>query len=136
MTVETAAHDHGLVGAVLISAADMGDWSGLGADKIAAIMQDLMESLAGVTAKSMADEVVANAAAFRFSSAAAGLAQTPMLVLSANDGVARETDALVAELRAKGNQRITSIHADTDHNWSDKRIFLESTIIAWLGTLQ
>jgi pimeloyl-ACP methyl ester carboxylesterase len=136
VTVETAAHDHALLGAVLISAADMGGMSGMGADKLVALMQDNMETLAGVTAKSMADEVVANAATFRFASAVDGLVHTPMLVLSANDGLAPGTDALVAELRAKGNQRITAIHADTDHSWSDKRIFLESTIITWLGTLQ
>lgn len=36
----------------------------------------------------------------------------------------------------EGNQRITSIHADTGQNWSDKQIFLEGAIITWLGTLQ
>jgi hypothetical protein len=85
--VETAAHDHALLGAVLISAADMGGMFGMSSDRLAALMQDNMESLTGVTAKSMADEVVANAATFRFASAVDGLAHTPMLVLSANDGL-------------------------------------------------
>jgi uncharacterized protein len=136
VTVLTAAHDHRLLGAVLISAADMGAMAHAGREKALAEMKDDMESLAGVTAESMTDEVEAHAADFAFSSAISGLNGTPLLVLSANDGLAPQTDGLVKALRARGNDRITAIHADTDHGWSDHRIFLESTIIDWLGKLQ
>jgi hypothetical protein len=30
---------------------------------------------------------------------------------------------------------VTVIHADTDHAWSDHRIFLEIQVINWLATL-
>ena len=135
VTVHVASHDHGLIGAILISAADMGNMTGLPREKIVALMADNMETLAGVTPDSMADEVIANAKAFNFNSAVEGLSMTPLLVLSANDGLAPATDALVTSVRAKGNKNITAIHTDTDHGWSDHRIFLESTIITWLGTL-
>ena len=59
-----------------------------------------------------------------------------MLVLSSNDGLAPGTDALVKVLQAKGNKDITAVHADTDHSWSDHRIFLETQVINWLGSLQ
>jgi pimeloyl-ACP methyl ester carboxylesterase len=136
VTVHTAAHDHALLGAILISAADMGAMGAMPREKIVATMADNKEALAGVTAQSMADEVAANARAFNFAGAADGLARTRLLVLSADDGLAPGTDALVKTIEEKGNKNVTAIHAATDHGWSDHRIFLESTIITWLGTLQ
>jgi hypothetical protein len=99
-------------------------------------MADDMESLAGVTAESMADEVIANAKAFELVNTAAGLVQTPLLVLSADDGLAPASDMLVKAIGADGGTRVTAIHAATDHGWSDHRIFLETTIINWLGQLK
>ncbi len=136
VTAHVAAHDHALIGAILISAADMG----AGVDirpraEIVAMMKDDMESLAGVTAESMADEVIAHAREFRLSNTVDGLAQIPVLVLSADDGLAPMTNALVKEITAKGSKKVTAIHIATDHSWADHRIYLESTIINWLATL-
>lgn len=136
VTVHTASHDHGLLGAILISAADMGGMAGMPRERVVAMMADDKESLAGVTAESMADEVIANAKAFAFAGAVDGLSTTSLLVLSANDGLAPSTDALVKAVTAKGNKSVTAIHADTDHGWSDHRIFLEAAIISWLATLR
>jgi pimeloyl-ACP methyl ester carboxylesterase len=135
VTVLAAAHDHALAGAILISAADMGAMGGIAHDKLLALTSDNMEGLAGATPDSLANELAQNSERFRFSSAATGLKDTRLLVLSANDGLAPQTDALVQVLQASGNKTITAIHADTDHSWSDHRIFLESTIIEWLATL-
>jgi len=55
-----------------------------------------------------------------------------MLVLSANDGLAPLTDALVKAIKAGGGHRVTAIHAATDHGWSDRRICLENSVIAGL----
>jgi len=136
VTVHTAAHDHALVGAILISAADMGSMAMQPREKVVALMTDNMESLTGVTDESMADEVIANAKAFQFSSDVAGLSQTPLLVLSANDGLAPSTDVLVKQVVAEGNQNVKAIHIATDHGWSDHRIFLEATVINWLAQLK
>lgn len=136
VTVLTAAHDHGLAGAILISAADMGYMSEMPHDKLVAEMADNMEGLAGVTAESMAKEAEMNAQAFRFANAVPGLTELPLLVLSANDGLAPQTDALVQAIQAKGGKKVKAIHAATDHGWSDHRIFLESKIIEWLAGLR
>jgi pimeloyl-ACP methyl ester carboxylesterase len=136
VTVHTAAHDHALVGAILISAADMGAISGMQREKVVALMADNKETLAGVTAESMADEVTVNAKAFGFSNAVAGLTQMPLLVLSADDGLAPETDALVKAVEANGGKKVTAIHVATDHLWSDHRILLESTILNWIAGLK
>jgi pimeloyl-ACP methyl ester carboxylesterase len=130
----TAGHDHGLIGAILISAADMSRLDG-DPRKVVAEMADDMESLNGVTAQSMADELQANAKAFRLGNAAAGLGQIPLLVLSSDDGLAPQTDALVHTIEANGGQKVTAIHVATDHGWSDHRIALQSTILKWLTGL-
>jgi uncharacterized protein len=134
VTAKTASHDHALAGAILISAADMGAMGGLTREKVIAMMADDRESLA-TSAESMADEVIANSKAFGLDNTVAGLSQTPLLVLSADDGLAPGTDKLVKAIAAQGGQKVTAIHAATDHSWSDHRIFLESTIITWLTGL-
>jgi hypothetical protein len=137
VTVRVAAEDHELLGAVLFSAADMGAiGGGMSRAKVVALMADDKEALAGVTSESMADEVIQNAKAFGFGSAAQSLTQTPLLVLSADDGLAPTTDALVKAIQANGGHKVTSIHVKTDHVWSDQRILLESTIINWLAGLK
>ena len=136
VTALTAARDHGLIGAILISAADMGRLGDMPHDKAVALMADNMEALAGVTAESMADEIRRHAAEFKFQNAAAGLAKTPLLVLTADDGLAPDADALVQAIKVGHGDQVTTIHVATDHGWSDHRIALESTIITWLGGLQ
>jgi pimeloyl-ACP methyl ester carboxylesterase len=79
VVAHTAAHDHALIGAILISAGDMGRLGEEPPDRLVADMADNMEALSGVTAQSMADEDRANAKAFRMENAAAGLTQLPLL---------------------------------------------------------
>jgi len=136
VTANVAAHDSALLGAILISAADMSALPQRATrDRVVAEMADDMESLAGVTAESMADDLIANAKGHEFATTVDGLAKLPVLVLSSNDGLAPATDALVKALQTKGDKSVTVIHADTDHGWSDHRIFLESQVITWLATL-
>ena len=83
VVAHTAAHDHGLIGAALISAADMGRLGELPRDRLLAGTADNMESLSGVTAENVTDELQAHAKDFRLESAAAGLSQMPLLALTA-----------------------------------------------------
>ena len=94
-----------------------------------------MESLAGVTAEAMAAELEANSKTFGLENAAEGLTRAPLLALTADDGLAPDTDTLVKAIEAKGGHKVKAIHVATDHSWSDRRIFLESTVITWLATL-
>jgi acetyl esterase/lipase len=133
VTALTAAQDHAIIGAILISAADMGRSGSQPHDPLVADMADDMESLNGVTAESMAAELTANAQAFRMENAAAGLAQIPLLALTADDGLASDSTALVSAIAAKGGHQTTVKHFATDHSFSDHRIALESEIINWLA---
>jgi acetyl esterase/lipase len=135
VTALTAAHDRGIVGAILISMADMSRYGGATRTAVTHSMADDMESLAGVTAESMADELLANAPKWRVVDGASGLARLPLLVITSDDGLAPGSDALVTAVRAKGNGAVTMVHYATDHGYSDKRIALEAAIIEWLDRL-
>jgi len=135
VTVLTAAKHPELLGAVLISAADMGRLGGMPRDRLVSVMADNMEALAGVTAESMADDLIAGAPEWGIGQAAEGLGQMPLLVLTANDGLAPAVAPLVEQLRASGNTHVTTVHQPTDHSWSDKRIALAAAVITWLERL-
>ncbi len=135
VTAMTAEHDKDILGAILISAANMGKVGKIPRAELIALSADSMESLAGVTAESMADELAQNAAAADWDKDAAGLAKTPLLALTSDDGLAPHVDALTAAIRAGGGKHVTTVHVATDHSWSDKRIRLESAVISWLNAL-
>ncbi len=137
VTALTAAHDKGLLGAALISAANLGARGAMPRDVLAKAMLDNgMETLAGTSAEIMADELIANKERFNFLQAAPQLAGTRLLVLSSDDGLAPGTDALMAGISASGGNKVKAVHVATDHSWSDKRIRLQTEIINWLATLK
>jgi pimeloyl-ACP methyl ester carboxylesterase len=136
VVAHTASHDHGLLGAVIISAGDMGGLGELPVEKVVALMADDMESLAGVTADSMAREVRERSKEFLMLNSADGLVATPLLAITSDDGLAPQTDALVKAIEAKGGHKVTAMHMATDHSYSDHRIALESAVIEWLGGLR
>lgn len=135
VTVNTAAQDSGLIGFATISAGDMSTIAAAPLETRAKLMADNMESLAGVTAQSMAQDVADNASKYPFSKAAPTLANTPYLALTSDDGLAGHTDALVKAIRAEGGTKVTTAHAPTDHGWNDHRIALEALVITWLQGL-
>lgn len=134
-TARAAAADSTLLGAILISPADMG---GLGkrprADVIKAALGN-SETLA-TSAEKMADELMAHADAFALTQTAPGLAKIPVLVLTADDGGVGRADALVAAIRAHGGTHVRTQHFTTDHAWNDSRLALQSAIIKWLEQFQ
>lgn len=134
-TALTAAHHPELFGVVLISAADMGREGKDSRARVVHGMSENMESLAGVTAESMADELAANGARWRLGGATQGLARLPLLVLTANDGLAPVNDSLADAVRTLGDRAVTTMHGNTDHSWSGMRIALESDVINWLDQL-
>jgi len=136
VTALTAGRDHGLRGAILISAADFGMIGAAPRKDVVALMDDNRETLADVTPESMADETMAHAKEFGFATVADGLSQLPLLVLSADDGLAPQTDKLIEDIRARGGKQVTAIHVATDHVWSDHRIYLQTTILEWLAKLK
>ncbi|WP_293905512.1 alpha/beta hydrolase [Phenylobacterium sp.] len=133
VTALTAGSDPGVLGAVMISAADMGMASYTPLSQRLDIARNDMESLAGVTADSMAQEV-GTLGPYTFAAAAPGLAKLPLFVLTSDDGLAPMSDALVTTIRKAGG-KVTTLHVATDHGWNSARIRLEMEILNWLATL-
>ena len=135
VTAMTAEHDKAIIGAILISAANMGKVGTIPRAELVALSADSMESLAGVSAESIADDLAQNAAVSDWNTNAASLAATPLLALTSDDGLAPQVDALATAIKAKGGNKVTAVHVATDHSWSDKRIRLQSEVINWLAAL-
>jgi pimeloyl-ACP methyl ester carboxylesterase len=135
VTVTTAAHHPDLAGVVTISAGDMAGLAAAPQSVRVKEMADNMESLAGVTAESMAEDVT-SMTRYPMTGAAAGLVRTPYLALTSNDGLAANTDALVAAIRAKGGTEVSEQHMATDHSWSDHRVALQVAVLTWLEQLR
>jgi pimeloyl-ACP methyl ester carboxylesterase len=135
VTLMTAAHDTGLIGAAAISPGDIGLIGKLPRDAAMKRFEDTgLETLATNSAKE-ADEAIARSDAYDFVNTAPGLKRLPLLLLTSDDGLRGPADALGASIRKQGGGKVVEVHVATDHSWSDARIRLESEIIRWLDTL-
>ena len=133
----TAAHDKGLMGAVMISAGNLGMIGRLPREQVVKLMRENgQEALAATSPEIMADEMIANKDAFDFAKAAPRLIDTNLFVLSSDDGLAFMSDELSNAIKAAKGAKLKTLHVATDHSWSDSRIRLESEIIDWLATLK
>lgn len=90
-----------------------------------------LSALRGCTVDGLAEEVFSRAADWSFAALAPHLPALPMLIITSDDGLAHDIDAL-ASIRAPGGSMITSVHMATDHVYSDHRIALQSAVVAWL----
>lgn len=135
VTAMVAGKDNGLLGAGLISAANMGVARNLDRPGLIAMARENSETLAGTSPELMADELLTGREAFDFLQAAPGLARKSVLILSSDDGLAPQTDALARAIVAAGGKRLTMVHVATDHGWSDSRIKLQAQMIRWLQGL-
>jgi len=137
VTALTAAHDKNLLGAAMISAANLGAFGKAPRDQLAAGMKaNGQEALAGTSPEIMADELIAKGDAFDWLKAAPALATTNLFILSSDDGLAPGTDALAKAIQDGGGTKVKTLHVATDHSWSDARIRLQAEVLGWLETLK
>ena len=47
----------------------------------------------------------------------------------------RARDAFAAALRNAGDARVTTVHFDTDHSYSDQRTALSEAVLQWLANV-
>jgi pimeloyl-ACP methyl ester carboxylesterase len=115
VTAYGGADEPGVVALGLISAANMGRMAGLPRAARVKLVQDNFETLARTSPETLADELGEKSAEFDFLTRAPALARMPLLVLTSNDGLAGQGDALVAAVRAAGGSQVTTAHVATDH---------------------
>lgn len=94
-----------------------------------------MAPLNGCTPDGLAREVSAHAAQWAFTAQAPALKDRNVLIVTADDGLAGMNDAFAAALRKAGDAHVTTQHFATDHSYSDKRLELSQTVLAWLAGL-
>lgn len=133
VTSQVGGSDPDVAGAVLISAADMGRLGAAPESQRLATARSNMETLAGVTPESMAQEI-ATLGASSFAAAAPGLTKHPLLVLTSDDGLAPMAEALVMDVKQRGG-KVRVVHVATDHGWNTARIRLQTEVLAWLAGL-
>jgi acetyl esterase/lipase len=142
MAASAAAHNPQVAGAVLISA-----WN-IGADyesrrhagaKPANLEKEAksLESdgnlvpLSGTSGEALAREIRDHQHDLNFNNLAPAIAQRPVFIITANDGLAPADDALAEALRNAGDTHVTERHWDTDHSYSDKRAELIQAVLDW-----
>ena len=135
VAAKTIARDPKLLGAALISAADVGAIGTQPRTAVLDLLADTRETLAA-TAAGMAAEMIAHKTAFALTPDAPALAKARLFVLTSEDGFAPEMDALVGAVRKAGGTQVKTLHVATDHTWSDHRIALQAAIMDWLATLK
>jgi pimeloyl-ACP methyl ester carboxylesterase len=99
-------------------------------------IDDLGNSLVGADAESLAREVEQGGADWDLLKLAPKLATRPLLTVWADrGGLAESNKALADAIQAAGAKQLTTAHFPTDHPFSDHRIALSRTVVAWLETL-
>jgi pimeloyl-ACP methyl ester carboxylesterase len=141
MAAHAAAYDPSIVAVALISAWNLGGEAATlktesdRAQEIKGLAEN-MESLTGCTPDSLMAEALAHPIAWNFVTYAPALATRPLLLITADDGNAPDSQALAAAVRQAGGSAVTEVHFPTDHPYSDHRIALQAAFIRWLEALE
>jgi uncharacterized protein len=141
MAAHSCANDKAIIGAVLISAWNIGGEvadvkTGAQQSQEIASFADSMESLVGCTPGELFSEAVAHKSEWNFITYAESLASRPLLVVTSDDGNAPDSYALMSAMGKAGAKAVTEVHFPTDHLYSDHRIALQAAVIRWLEALE
>ena len=137
VTAWTAAKDSGLLGAVMVSAADLGgagQFAKVNRPAIVDFMNTSHDGLNDTDGERMTDELIAHPE-WAFSALAPQLKDKRLLVLYGDDFVTANSVDLIKGVKAAGGARLEVAHVATDHSWSDHRIALQTLVIDWLQGL-
>jgi uncharacterized protein len=142
MAASAAAHNAQVAGAVLISAWNIGaDYEStrrtgsehpsieMEAKSLAA--DNNLLPLSGTSGEALAREIYEHKQALNFLNLAPAIAPRPVLVVTANEGLAPADHELVEALQKAGDTHVTEQHWDTDHSYSDRRPELANKILEW-----
>jgi pimeloyl-ACP methyl ester carboxylesterase len=145
MAAYGGSHDGRVEAIGVISGADFGAGEmaaspGLGEERAVSglaprLAAEGMAPLSGCTPEGLAREVWTHRGEWGFANVGAGIGARPILLVTSDDGLAPTAKSLADALRQSGNKQITERHFATDHAYSDQRIGLEETVLAWLATL-
>jgi pimeloyl-ACP methyl ester carboxylesterase len=92
---------------------------------------DNLLPLSGTSGLALAREIKDHAQELNFLKLAPSIAPRPVLVITANDGLAQSDHSLVEALRKAGDSHVTEQHWETDHSYSGERQDLSNLILDW-----
>jgi pimeloyl-ACP methyl ester carboxylesterase len=98
-------------------------------------LDDLGNSLVGADPETLTSEIERGGESWDLVTLAPKLAERRVLTVWADRGLAGSNQALAEALRNAGAKQLSTQHFPTDHAFSDHRIALSRTVVAWLETL-
>lgn len=135
IALQTLAHDKALLGAALISPADLALIAKPGRDAALAFVLDDRESIAETSTEDLADEMMAHIDDWQMAAQAAQLRDRRLLVLYSHDAFHSHALSLIEALKTAKSKGLMAAYTATDHAWSDHRIALQAQVINWLESL-
>jgi len=135
ITLKTYARDKGLLGAALISPADLTLIAKAGRDAALAFVADDRESIAETSTEDLADEMMAHIDDWSMTAQIPQLTDRRLLVLYSHDAFQADALSLIEPLKAAKSKGLTAAYTATDHAWSDHRIALQAQMLNWLDSL-
>jgi len=136
-----AAHDPQVMATALISAVDPAFLAALPRKTATqAIDQNIggplgLHVLAGASADALAEEMVAAGKSWGFAQDAKAISGRPLLIVTADDGYASQSQALADTVETKDGAQVQILHLSADHSYSGARIALEAALLRWLENL-
>lgn len=138
-TAMVGADDPAIAGIILLDAWNVGATAAQvrpegaqGRDDAIASLDDLGHALAGATAETIIDEVLASPPAWDLTTHAAALARHTVLLVYATHGIAEDNRALAAAIQAQPGARTDVVSFESDHAFADHRIALSVAVVDWL----
>lgn len=145
MAIEAAANDPAIKAFATISAADFGgsflamldkQKKAVAIEKLGkGLAQEGMAPLAGCTPDGLAQDVSGHATDWSFRAKVDALKNRTALVVTSDDGLAKENQAFANALLHAGDAKVTTAHLATDHAYSDQRKELSAAVLRWLDAL-
>lgn len=135
VSAQTLASDPALLGAALISPADLALIAAPGREAALSFILDDRETIAGTDTDALADEMMAHTGDWTMAALAPQLKDRRLLVLYSHDAYQSHALSLIEPLKAAKSKTLTAAYTATDHAWSDHRIALQAQVINWLENL-
>jgi len=132
-----AAHDSDIKAVAMIAAVNLGKINADPKDREARLKrwETQLHPVRGVTAAQLFAEAERHAKDWDYVQWAEALRARPVLLVEADDQNRADMEALAAALRQKRAVALEQAAVATDHNFSDRRIELQSIVIRWLDRL-
>jgi pimeloyl-ACP methyl ester carboxylesterase len=133
MAASAAAHNPGVREAILLSAWNIGAPRSSEAEEAKALAGgENLAPISGADGTTLAHEEFTHREQLDMTSLAPAISPKPVLIVTANDGSDQFATPFSAALRSAGDTRVRSVHFESDHAYSGKRLELIQCVLNFL----